>query len=145
MKHIVSLMLVLFTLASVASAQTNSLAGKWTIEWLQDDGSSYSPSSKNPITLTNNGVIVGGTYINDEKEICSVKGWVRYDPMQNFRVTAITVHCPSFAINLFGTVDGDTLNVSGRYGVPASGKYKQDVIGGFKMEKKICMLPEGCR
>src|SRR5208282_5826114 len=100
MKRFFALIFVVLALSLAAFAQTADLSGNWTIEWLQTNSASFNPPQFQFITLTNNGAIIGGTYVNDAKESCSVKGTVMpaapaNDPRRSMIFTA---QCPTFKI-----------------------------------------------
>ena len=140
MKRILGMsLLALLVLATAlnASAQADHLNGKWNIEWLKPNGTSYIPPSTNPITLAVTNNIVSGVYVNDEKEICGVTG------ITSGAAIAFTVQCPSWKIDFAGTVTND-LTFGGTYTVPPGGKYVSGTHGYFTAEKSICFLPEGC-
>jgi hypothetical protein len=137
MKRFGLFILVLLAALS-ASAQTTSLDGKWNIEWLRLDGTSYTPRNKQPITLTVADVIVGGTYVNDENEACDVRGTFIG------RGIEFTVQCSAWRIDFMGDVSNDNQTINGTYTVPPGGKYVNGTHGYFRADRNTCFLPEGC-
>jgi len=114
------LAVALVALCAPAFAQSNS----WTIEWLKSDRSSYNPISTNPVTLSIVNGNVTGSYVNDEKETCSVTG----------RISFFTVQCPMWRIELSQTtVSTDGRTISGTYFVPVGGKYKSAFSSYFRL------------
>lgn len=136
MKRFFALILVALALSLTAFAQTADLSGNWTVEWLQTNGASFNPRETQSIALTNNGTIIGGTYVNDAKESCSVKGTVMpAAPANDPRRSAIyTVQCSTFKIVFYGFVAIDNLSVTGTY-VTSGGKYGEGYSRPFKMRK----------
>src|SRR5271156_1500786 len=130
MKRILSLSLLVLAMTFTTFAQTTNLSGKWTVEWLTPNRTSYSPRSTNPITLVSgsNGVL-GGSYVNDENEVCNIDGTVSVGS------TTFTVQCPTWKIVFVGMISNNGLTLDGSYTVPPGGKYTKGPSGYFSAEK----------
>lgn len=124
----VRLAIALLTLVTLATAQ-DTLSGKWKITWLQG-------GKPNIVNLTEDiKGHISGTYINDAKESCPVAGNTDKDII-------LVVICPSWSIAMAGHYD----HAMGEPSDEVVGKYLAfgTTSGTFRMDRQICMLPEGC-
>ncbi len=119
--------LLLTALTSSAFAQTAAqsaeMTGKWRATWL-------SGGPPNTIQLTETKGILAGTYLADGGESCLVAGTHLNDKV------SLHVTCAVWKFEMNGKLTED--GVAGDYSAYGN------VYGAFKMEKIVCMLPEGC-
>jgi hypothetical protein len=140
-RGLVLLMLLAFTLPGISRAQTTNLADKWRITWLASGKPVGTPNtinlteSKDAGKMTN----LGGTFIADDGEKCSVAGHKSND---TDRQLDVTVSCATWSISITGTVAVDGQQIKGGYAVHYPSGPSQ---GDYVMDRIICMLPEGCK
>lgn len=135
----VVVMLLGFAVPVICHAQATNLAGKWRITWLASGKSAGKPNTIN-LTESSSGKMttLGGTFIADDGEKCTVSGHKSNDPDRQFDMS---VTCATWNIAITGTVAEDGQQVSGGYTV----HYPTGPgTGDFVMDRIICMLPEGC-
>ena len=111
--------------AGIAPAQTPALTGKWKIAWL-------SGGCPNTIQLTQNPDQVSGTYTTCSNEACPVSGTIVNGAV------SLTFKCQKWDIKLEGTLASDEQAIDGTYYAYGNS------TGKFKMDRIVCMLPEGC-
>jgi hypothetical protein len=139
-RGIVSLMLLAFTLPAISGAQATNLIGKWKITWLSDGKPVATPNTINLTETSGGGKIttLGGTFIADDGEKCSVQGHKSNDTDRQLDMKVI---CATWSISFSGTVALDGQQVKGGYIV----RYPSGPnLGDYVMDKIVCMLPEGC-
>jgi hypothetical protein len=130
MKRILAV--VLFALSAVAFAQTPTLTGKWTIEWMKPGG-----SKTNKVTLTETNSLITGTYASDYGEVCKVSG------RSAERIT-LRVECAYWHMTMDGKFSDD--EIDGTYttsGETPTNRHWEGA-GEFDMTRDACWLPEGC-
>lgn len=134
MRRLTLTLLALFVLAPFALSQkpasdppAANLTGKWTATWLV---SGKESGTRNTIHLTDASGAISGSFVADSGESCPVEG-----SLTNGNVV-LHVSCAKFAIELLGQLQG--LEINGSFLAYENSR------GEFRMEKSICMLPEGC-
>lgn len=115
--------LLFAALSCAASAQTTEMTGKWKATWLNG-------GTPNILQLTETNGVLAGAFLADGGESCPVAGTHREDKV------SLHVTCAAWQIEMNGKLTED--GVAGDYSAYGN------VSGAFKMEKMICMLPEGC-
>ena len=127
---------VILVLAVVASAQSHNISGKWKTTWTPAGG------KPNTITLTegagNKIVSLSGTFIADSGEKCAVTGTKSNEAN---RQIDMKVKCADWSISMTGTIADDGQSIEGQYTAHYS---SGPSLGDYRMDKIICMLPEGC-
>lgn len=117
--------IMLFVGAMVAfGAPAANMSGKWKIKW--------SRGTANNLTLTDTGGTVAGIYVNDTGEKCIATGNIL--PKGSI---GMIIHCGKQTIWFSGSLADDV--VTGNY----TAEHQDN--GSFKMERVICMIPEGCK
>ncbi len=116
---------LLFVFVGIAQAQTTDLTGKWKIAWL-------SGGCPNTILLAQHPHHVDGAYTTCSQEACPISGTI-----VNNSVT-LTLKCQKFDIKLEGALSSDQQTIDGTYFAYGNSS------GKFKMDRIVCMLPEGC-
>jgi len=92
-------------LTTAASAGARDLAGSWEVQW--DDNA----KNRNPLTLTIAAERLSGSYINDDKDNCTVTGNVD----TKSRDLALSIICPQWDIRMQGRGSAAWNSVSGAY------------------------------
>jgi hypothetical protein len=108
---------VLSCAAAVQAAPKPDLSGDWTFVW---DG---DPKNANDAVLKQKGAALGGVYLNDAGDECSIAGRVH-----SSKQITMTVTCPKWAIQCDGALKGRDA-VSGAYLAYGDSK------GEFAMER----------
>jgi len=105
MKILFCTLVAFVTLVGInASAQTGSeLSGEWIVSWPN--------RTQNAMTLNYGPSGFSGTYVNDAKEQCPLKGGFRVkDRSVNF-----DIQCSQWTIRMQGTAAADLQTISGSY------------------------------
>jgi len=135
------LALFAFALPGISRAQVTNLAGKWKITWLANGKPVGQSNTLNLTETAGTGLIttLGGTYIADNGEKCTVSGHKSND---SDRQLDMKVNCATWSISLTGKVAADGQQINGGY----TAQYPNaPSLGDYVMDKIICMLPEGCK
>jgi hypothetical protein len=116
---------LLCAFVGIAPAQTPDLTGKWKIAWM-------SGGCPNTIQLTQNPDQVDGTYTTCGNEVCPVSG------TSVSGAVSLIIKCQKWDIKLEGALAPDKQTIDGTYYAYGNS------TGKFKMDRIVCMLPEGC-
>lgn len=118
MAALVGLLLSSFGGFTVARADADDLAGRWTVTW--------SDTSKNVMSLANKSGRLSGTYENDDRDSCQVTG----NFLASNQHLALQIVCPKWDIRMQGAASKDGNTIRGSYQAHVDG------VGKFVMTKQ---------
>lgn len=101
---VVALAVILLPANAWSAGKFAPLTGTWIVRWMESDGT-------NPITLTEAGGVLAGTYKNDKGVVCPITG----ERLSNGSGMKFTVTCPDWRIEMEGAATPSARMAAGTY------------------------------